>query len=139
MTQVWQLYHDLGFSLNKEKSNLRPSQWLKFLGITFNTVCLSSPPSPPTPPPQPTPYHILRQRSLSSTLLQRDWARAKELAFFLSQMVSFAPLVPLGHLRKCKFQRLFRERWPQDCYPGISRYHRAGGSKSPPVRDQMAL
>ena len=36
--QVLHLCRSLGFSLNEEKSDLRPSQRFKFLGMTFNTL-----------------------------------------------------------------------------------------------------
>ena len=65
----------------------------------------------------PAPHRIQRLQSLLSSLLHRDRATAWELASLLGQMESFAPLVPLGHLRKRKFQRLFRDRWSQARHP----------------------
>ena len=113
--QVLHLCRSLGFSLNEEKSDLRPSQWIKFLGMTFNTLWWLLFPAPPPPPPPPP--RIQRLQSLLSSLLHRDWATAQKLVSPLGQMESFAPLVPLGRLHKRKFQHLFRDHWSQAHHP----------------------
>ena len=53
--QVLHLCCNLDFSLNEEKSNLRPSQWFEILGMTFDTamVSLSQPPSHTAPAVSP--------------------------------------------------------------------------------------
>ena len=106
--QVLHLCHSLGFSLNEEKSNLRPSQQFKFLGMTFNTLRWLV---------FPAPHRIHRLQSLLSSLSHRDRATARELALLLGQMESFVPLVPLGRLHKCKFQHYFRDLWCQARHP----------------------
>ena len=60
--QVLHLCRSLGFSLNEEKSDLRPSQQLEFLGMTCDTLqWLVFPPPPPSPshtvPAVPPNFH----------------------------------------------------------------------------------
>ena len=100
--QVLHLCRSLGFSLNEEKSDCRPSQWFEFLGMTFDTLLWLLFPAHPPPPFSPCSPPL-------SSLLRRDRATAQKLASLLGQMESFAPLVPLGRLHKRKFQRLFRD------------------------------
>ena len=102
--QVLRLCRTLGFSLNEEKSDLRPSQQFE-LTDTLRWLVF------------PTPHCIQHLQSLLSSLLHRDWATAQELASLLGQMESFAPLVPLGRLHKRKSQRLFRDLWSQAHHP----------------------
>ena len=106
--QVLHLCRSLGFPLNEEKSDLRPSQHFELLGMTFDTLRWLV---------FPAPHRTQRLQSLLSFVLHRDWATARELASLLGQMESFAPLVPLGRMHKRKFQRLFRDCWCQARHP----------------------
>ena len=76
--QVLHLCHSLGFSLSEEKSDLRPLQRFKFLGMTFSTLQWLVFPHPPpiaygACSPSCLPYFIgTRQRHRS---YDHSWAR----------------------------------------------------------------
>ena len=94
----------LGFLPNWEKSALAPSQQFVYLGMAFDTVTYTV---------RPAPARLLKFRTLRDSLLMARSASARLLSSLLGQMESLAPLVPLGHVHKRKFQRQFRKRWHQ--------------------------
>ena len=102
--EVLNLTTSLGFLPNWEKSALTPSQHFVYLGMEFNTVTYTV---------QPAPARLDRFRALRNQLLEARSASARVLSSLLGQMESIAPLVPLGHVHKRKFQRQFRKRWSQ--------------------------
>ena len=94
----------LGFRLNREKSELSPSQQFCYLGMEFDTVSMTVRPS----------QERLRRLALTlSRLAGQEQASARELASLQGQMESLAPLLRLGRLHKRPFQRAFQDRWDQ--------------------------
>ena len=126
--QVLHLCRSLGFSLNEEKSDCRPSQWFEFLGMTFDTLLwlLFPAPPPPLPPPPPLqspclPCFAGNGRQHRSWRL--SWAKWSPLlhwclwAAFTS--VSFSASSEITDLRPVT--------------PGISTSSWANGFRSPPA------
>ena len=104
--EVLGLTKTLGFLPNWEKSALDPSQQFIYLGMAFDTVSYTV---------RPSPARLDKFRALRDVLLTAQSASARVLTSLLGQMESLAPLVPLGHVHKRKFQRQFRKRWRQSC------------------------
>ena len=102
--EVLDLTMSLGFLPNWEKSALTPSQQFIYLGMAFDTVSYTV---------KPAPARLEKFRALRDNLLAANSASARVLSSLLGQMESLAPLVPLGHVHKRKFQRQFRKRWRQ--------------------------
>ena len=102
--ELMDLTLSLGFLPNWEKSALTPSQQFVYLGMDFDTVTYTV---------RPAPARLDRFRSLRDSLLRAQSSSARVLTSLLGQMESLAPLVPLGHVHKRKFQRQFRKRWHQ--------------------------
>ena len=122
--QVLHLCCTLGFSLNEEKSYLRPSQQFEFLGMTFDTLQWLV---------FPAPHRIQCLQSLLSSLLHRDLATARELASLLGQMESFAPLVPWAAFTSASFSATSKTTGLRLAVPRISTSHWAIGFTSPPA------
>ena len=98
----------LGFTLNREKSELSPSQDFVYLGMRFDTVAFLV---------RPAPARVVKLLDLLRRLLAADQATARQLSSLLGTMESLATIVPLGRAYKRPLQRLFRERWQQSRDP----------------------
>ena len=86
----------LGFRINKEKSELSPSQEFTFLGMKFNTRNQTV---------SPSEQRVQSLQDLLRTLLTKRTTSARTLARVLGKMESLAPLLTLGRLHKRPLQR----------------------------------
>ena len=98
------LCQQLGFVLNRKKSELIPAQRFIYLGMEFDTVAWFV---------RPSPARILRLNANLFSLRSAQQATARQLASLLGVMESLAPLLALGRLQKREFQREFQSRFSQ--------------------------
>lgn len=86
---------ELGFVVNREKSDLVPAQCFKYLGMAFDTVHYVV---------RPTEDRLLRFSALLAETLARSSVSNRQLRSILGHMESLAPLLPLGRLYKRPLQ-----------------------------------
>ena len=84
--QVLELCSSLGFVLNREKSDLTPSQRFVYLGMAFDTVAWAV---------SPAPNRLSRLQLMLSSLLSRPTASARQLASLLGALESLSLLLGL--------------------------------------------
>lgn len=89
----------LGFTLNLEKSTLKPSHKIKFLGFTFNSVNLTF------SVPQGKNSNILHN---IRKIMNKRHCKIKEFASLIGQLVAVCPAVKYGWLYIKHFER---EKW----------------------------
>lgn len=77
----------LGFSPNREKCDLTPSQNFSYLGMSFDTASWRV---------RPAPHRLERISSLLQALHSQSFAPARQLAALLGQMESLSSLIPLA-------------------------------------------
>ena len=98
------LASNLGFVINKEKSELVPSQSFTYLGMVFDTrnqtVC-------------PTETRLLATRNLLDSLLTQPQSTARCISKALGMIESLSLLLPLGRLHKWPLHREFSSRFNQ--------------------------
>ena len=93
---VLKLSENLGFHVNLSKSDLEPSQLLRYLGHIFHTVDRTA---------RPSDDQIDRLLNSIRALLPRQSASARELAQVLGSMEAMVPVVHMAGVTK----RLSRE------------------------------
>ena len=106
--RILDLCSSLGFVLNKEKSDLTPSQRFVYLGMAFDTIAWTI---------SPSPERLTRLQTLLSSFHSKSSVTARQLAALLGVLESLAMLLPLGRLHKRLVQRWVRERWTQSLQP----------------------
>ncbi|KAK7113991.1 hypothetical protein V1264_000131 [Littorina saxatilis] len=85
----------LGFSINRVKSELAPSQTFTYLGMSFDTVAWTV---------QPSQRRVDKLQAQIRSTLPLLMASIRSLASILGQMESMALLVSLGRVHKCPLQ-----------------------------------
>ncbi|XP_070189176.1 uncharacterized protein [Littorina saxatilis] len=93
----------LGFSINRSKSELIPSQTFTYLGMSFDTVSWTV---------QPSQRRVDKLQAQIRSTLPLLQATLRSLASILGQMESMALLVPLGRVHKRPFQLALKPYLP---------------------------
>ncbi|XP_070181208.1 uncharacterized protein [Littorina saxatilis] len=102
--RVLSLAFQLGFTVNRVKSELDPSQDFSYLGMQFNTLDWSV---------RPSQKRVDKLQASIRSLYGENLSTARELYSLLGQMESMAPLVPLGRVHKRPFQAALQALWDQ--------------------------
>ena len=100
--EVLRLARMLGFVVNLEKSELRPSQTFVYLGMEIDTVAARV---------APKLARLTKFKELLLSLSAASQASARQLASLLGMMESFHGLLPLARTHKRPLQRALLSRW----------------------------
>ena len=114
---VLNLCHELGIVVNTEKSHLKPSQVVQYLGVVIDTWSFRA---------SPSPDHVARLLSTAGEFLSSADPPASTLLLLLGMLSSLCHLVPGGRLRIRSLQlclhsswdhgdQSIRVPWSQDC------------------------
>ena len=102
------LCNSLGVVLNREKSDLSPSQSVEYLGMTIDTVAARA---------YPTLPRIDKFIATARKFLSRRDPPAQRLQVLLRHMSSLEKLVPRGRLRMCSLQWHLKSYWSTERDP----------------------
>ena len=103
-----QLCHDLGIVINREKSELEPSQRSTYLGMLIDSVQGKA---------FPTDVRLSNLKDLAAVFLREEELPARDWQVLLGHMSSLERLVPLGRLRMRPIQWQLKSCWSAARHP----------------------